>query len=300
MFRFRRRDLFCHVPSGIMPPMNEGLPIRELLIIAGRGSYPLTLARSARAQGVEKLAAIGFKGETDASLGDLVDAMKWVRLGQLDPTLAAMRELGIPNAVMAGQIKPTHLFNLRFDTRLLSLLAGLKERNAHSIYGAICEEIRKQGVELLPASRFMESAMPVAGCLTARAPDEREEEDIRLGVHVAKTTSSLEIGQTVVIKEGTILAVEAFEGTDETILRAGKLGGAGGVVVKTAKQGHDMRFDIPVIGLRTMKSLKKAAASVLAVEAGRTILLDREALIEEADRLGISLVVRAMCDQEQE
>jgi hypothetical protein len=190
--------------------------------------------------------------------------------------------------VMAGQIRPTRLFHVRPDARALAILRSLKTKNAHTIFGALADELKTVGVDMLPAYCFMETEMPAAGLLGSRNPDEREQADILLGAKVAKVTSGLEIGQTVVIKDGTILAVEGFEGTDATILRAGKLGGAGSVVVKVAKRGHDMRFDIPIIGMRTFKSLKKAGASCLAVEARRTILLEREKLAAEADRLGIA------------
>jgi DUF1009 family protein len=170
------------------------------------------------------------------------------------------------------------------------LLRRLPERNAHTIFGALAEELAGVGVELLPASSFMEQHLAPEGVLTARRPDDREQADIELGFRVAEATSSLDIGQTVVVKQGTILAVEAFEGTDETILRAGRLGGKGAVVVKTAKPGHDMRFDIPVVGDRTLRNLAKAGVSVLACQAGRTILLDRDAVVARADRTNISLV----------
>lgn len=259
-------------------------PPNSLSIIAGRGAYPLVLARSARLQGVTRLCAVAFKGETEPEIGRLVDQVTWIHLGQLGALLDALRGFGVPHAVMAGQIKPTHLFSLRMDGPMLKLLGRLKERNAHSIFGAIGDELRAIGVDLQPASLFMESTMPAAGLLSARPPSPEEVQDIELGLHVAKSTSGLDIGQTVVIKRGTILAVEAFEGTDAAILRAGELGGEGAVVVKVAKRGHDMRFDIPVIGEHTFKTLKKARAAVLAVEAGRTILLEREKLVAEADR----------------
>jgi hypothetical protein len=143
---------------------------------------------------------------------------------------------------------------------------------------------------MLPAYLFMESAMPEPGPLAGAPLSDREQQDVDLGLEVAKTTSGLEIGQTVVIKEGTILAVEAFEGTDRAIMRAGKLGGKGNVVVKVAKQGHDMRFDIPVVGMRTLKSLKKARTAVLALEAHRTILLERERVLAQAERQGLKVV----------
>lgn len=263
-------------------------PTPEALgIIAGKGAYPRVLAQSARLQGVQRLFAVAFKGETDRELERHVDEVKWLHIGQLGALLEAFRASGVRQAVMAGQITPTHLFRVRLDRTMIDLLSRLEQRNAETIFGAVGEELAKVGVELRPASLFMESTMPPPGLLSRRAPTREEEADIALGLQVAKTTSGLDIGQTVVLKRGTILAVEAFEGTDATILRAGDLGGAGAVVVKVAKCGHDMRFDIPVVGEHTMKVLRKAGVAVLAVEAGRTILLERERLVAEANRRGL-------------
>jgi len=200
---------------------------------------------------------------------------------------------------MAGQIKPTHLFHLRLDKDMLALLRGLPRKNAHTVFGAICDKLTDMGVTLKPACLFMESAMPTAGCLTTRPPDDRELADMRLGLKVAKTTSGLEIGQTVLIKDGTILAVEAFEGTDETIRRAGRLSGPGAVLVKVAKQGHDMRFDIPVIGMKTLKSVRKAGISAIALEALRTILLERDKVLKEADRLDLAIMAIDLDETDQ-
>lgn len=275
----------------MMRTMSEMPPVEmpeTLGVIAGRGSYPWQLARSAHAQGVKRVVAFAFRRETEWAIEKQADEVVWLHLGSLGALLDAVKAKGVTRLVMAGQIKPTRLFSLRLDAKALSILRTLKTRNAHTIFGAIADELRAIGAELLPASRFMETEMPAAGVLGRRAPDGREQADIRLGAKAAKVTSGLEIGQTVVVKEGTILAVEGFEGTDETILRAGRLGGAGAVVVKVAKLGHDMRFDIPIIGLRTFRMLKKAKISCLAVEARRTILLEREKLVAEADRLGIA------------
>ena len=269
----------------------SSIPMPETLgVIAGLGSYPWQLARSAHAQGVKRVVAFAFKGETERVIAKHADDVVWMHLGSLQALLDAVQAKGVTKLVMAGQIKPTRLFNLRLDAKALAVLRTLKVRNAHTIFGAIGDELRAIGAELLPAYCFMETEMPAAGTLGRRAPDEREAADIRLGAKVAKITSGLEIGQTVVVKEGTVLAVEGFEGTDETILRAGRLGGPGAVVVKVAKLGHDMRFDIPIVGLRTFKMLKKAKISCLAVEAKRTILLERDKLAAEADRLGIAFV----------
>lgn len=271
--------------------MNQQQP-DKLGMIAGRGVYPRLLAESARKQGVSYLFAVAFKKETDPVIERVADDVSWLNIGQLDAMFTALKESGVKQVVMAGQITPTHLFRVRPDRRMLGLLSRLRLRNAETIFGAIADELKAIGIELLPAYLFMESAMPEPGQQGRRAATAQEQQDMDLGFKVAKVTSGLEIGQTVVVKQGTILAVEAFEGTDETLLRAGKLGGPGAVVVKVAKQGHDMRFDIPVIGMQTMKVLKKIRATVLAVEANRTILLEREKIIEQADRIGLCLCAR--------
>lgn len=264
--------------------------ITEIGLLAGKGDYPLQLARSARAQGVKRIFAIAFRHETDRAIVKVADEVKWLYLGQFGAVRDALRSHNIRVAVMAGQITPTHLFSLRFDRFTLDVLARLKQRNAHTIYGAACDELKAVGIELLPASLFMEKAMPEPGLIAGRMPTEAEMTDIRFGLDVAKITSGIEIGQTVVVKDGTILAVEAFEGTDETILRAGRLSKGGAVVVKVAKKGHDMRFDIPIVGLRTLKMLRKSGATVLAVEAGRTIILEHDKVVAEANRQGLCLI----------
>jgi DUF1009 family protein len=274
----------------------ERSAVESLGIIAGRGVYPLLLAESARQQGVRRLHAVAFRGETDRGIERRADQVAWIHLGQLGAMLDAIARSGVRDWVMAGQITPTHLFRVRPDGRLIQLLRRLRARNAETIFGAVSEELAAVGVCVLPASSFMEAHMPGAGLLTRRAPSEEEASDIRIGFGAALATSGLDIGQTVVVKQGTILAVEAFEGTDETILRAGRLGGEGSVVVKLAKRGHDMRFDIPVVGLHTLKVLRKARAGVLAFEAGRCIVLGREAVVEEADRRGLCLTALAPRD----
>ena len=209
---------------------NIGLPT-QLGLIAGRGAYPLLLAESARKQGVQRLFVVAFKKETDPAIARLADEAHWLNFGQLEAMLEAFRRAGITQAVMAGQITPANLFRLRPDRRALKILASLPARNAHTIFGAVSAELQTAGVKLLPAYLFMEHAMPEPGRLSARAPNEREQRDIELGLRVAKAVSGLEIGQTVAVKEGVILAVEAFEGTDATLLRAGELGGPGLVAV---------------------------------------------------------------------
>lgn len=281
--------------------MNDTTPshpagIDHLLLIAGRGVYPIELARRAREAGVRKIDALCFKGETDRALSPHVDQMTWVNVGSLGAFLEAARTFSARDAVMVGQIRPTNLFRVRLDDPMRRLLASIPIRNAETLFGAAGAELGRLGITLRPASLFMEAAMPAAGQLSERAPTEQEARDLELGARVAKRVSGLDIGQTVVVKTGTLLAVEAFEGTDQAILRAARLGGPGAVVVKAAKRGHDMRFDIPVIGLHTFQTLRKARISALGVEAGRTILLQREELIQQARRLSIAFVALAMPD----
>lgn len=262
----------------------------HLLLIAGKGAYPLLLAESARHQGVKKISTIAFKHETSWRIGNYVDETHWLYIGQLQKFLDTVAQTGARCAVMAGQITPTNLFSLRMDKPMWQLLSRLRQRNAHTIFGAVADELKAIGVELLPAHLFMEKHLATPGTLGTTEPTPEQWEDIKFGFQVAQTTSSLEIGQTVVIKNGTILAVEAFEGTDATIRRAGKLGGPGAVIVKVAKVGHDMRFDIPVIGTKTLKNLAKIRAGALAMEAGRAIILEKDKVIAAANKHGISLV----------
>ena len=277
----------------MMPVMSSLSPVEipaALGLIAGGGSYPWQLARSARAQGVRRVVAFAFKGHTERVIQKYADETIWLRMGQVEVLKEAIRNADVRQMVMAGRIRPTVLFHLRPDARALAILNSLPTKNAHTLFGALAEELKGVGVDFLPACAFMETEMAAAGPLASRVPTPREAADIQLGAQVAKVTSGLDIGQTVVIKNGTVLAVEGFEGTDETIRRAGRLGGAGAVVVKVAKRGHDMRFDIPVIGPQTFRVLKKARISCLAVEAGRTILLEREKLAAAADRLGLAFL----------
>ena len=270
-------------------PDHTDIP-RTLAIIAGKGAYPRLLAGSARDQGVQEILVVAFRGETDRTVADKADRMLWFRPGQLGEAFEALRHAGVHHAVMAGQITPAHLFHTRLDGFTLDILKQLRRRNAQTIFGAMAERLAEVEIHLLPASRFMESHLASAGLLSKREPSESESRDIELGLRAARTTSELDIGQTVAVKEGTILAVEAFEGTDRTIRRAARLGGTGIVAVKAAKPDHDMRFDIPVIGTRTIRLLEKIGAAALAVEAGRCILLEKEKIVELADRADLVLV----------
>jgi DUF1009 family protein len=259
-------------------------------IIAGSGVYPLLLADAARAAGVKRIVAIAFTGETDAVLAERVDEIGWIRVGQLGKLLAYFKSSGIGAAIMAGQIAPQNLFHLMPDVRALVLLAKLKHRNAESIFGAIADELAAIGVTLLPATSFLQDHITPEGLIAGRALSRRQQEDVRYGLTVAKEISQLDIGQTVVVKGGTVLAVEAFDGSNEAIRRGGALGGKNGVVIKVSKPNQDMRFDVPVIGSETIRVAAEVRIAVIATEARRTLLLDRKAVIEAAGRAGISLV----------
>jgi DUF1009 family protein len=262
----------------------------SLIIIAGRHTYPALLAKAARAAGVQRIVVLGFKGETGRGILPLADEVVWANLGAMKPFLDKLEAAGIPQCVMAGQIAPSNLFHLRYDRLAREMMASLESKNAHTIFGAIADAIEGRGIKVLPGNSFMECHTPAPGTLSRRTPTEREQADIELGLKLVKGTSEFEIGQTVAIKDGIIIAVEAFEGTNHTIRRAGRIGKAGTVIVKVPKEGHDMRFDIPVVGTKTFKMMKKAKVSCLAVEAGKTILLDKDKLIAMADQLGMAFV----------
>ncbi|MEN7974013.1 MAG: UDP-2,3-diacylglucosamine diphosphatase LpxI, partial [Verrucomicrobiota bacterium] len=262
----------------------------SLIIIAGRHAYPSMLATAARNAGVKRIVVLGFKGETSREMAALADEIHWMHLGNMRAFLDKLASTGIKQCVMVGQIAPHNLFTLRMDRLALEMYRALEARNAHTIFGAIVSEIEKLGIEVLPGNSFMECYTPEAGQLSSRAPTERERADIELGLRLVKGTSEFEIGQTVAIKDGIVIAVEAFEGTNQTIRRAGKVGKAGTVIVKVPKEGHDMRFDIPVVGTKTFRMMKKAKVSCIAVEAGKTILLEKDRLIALADQYGIAFV----------
>lgn len=261
-------------------------------IIAGNRTLPLILATEARKQGVKKLIAVAFEGETDPSLAQCVDEIEWLRVGQLGKMIKAFTDRGVRQCVMVGQIAPKNLFDLRPDLRAMTTLMRLKERNAHTVFGAIAEELKKDGVELIEATPWLREYMPVEGHIAGPKPSKEQQQDIDFGLRIAKEVSRLDVGQTVVVKNGTVLAVEAHEGTDVCIRRGGEHAGpeGGAVVVKVAKPKHDMRFDIPCIGPTTVETCRQARVACLAIEAGKTLLLEKSALIEATQRAKICLV----------
>ena len=262
-------------------------------IIAGNGVYPRLLADSARKAGVKRIVAAAFTGETDPSLDQHVDLVQWMRVGQLSRLLKFFREQGIRAGIMAGQIAPKNLFDLRPDWKALLMLARLKERNAESIFAAIGAELRKIDVELLPATSFLENYLAPAGLICGPQLTRREEQDVDLGWKTAKEIARMDVGQSVVVKNGTVLAVEGLEGTNEAIRRGGKLAREDAVVVKVAKPNQDMRFDVPVIGVETIRVASEAKVRVIALEANKALLLEHDAIVDFAERVGISIVARS-------
>ncbi len=258
-------------------------------LIAGNGLYPATFAQAARKAGVAKLAAAAFQDETDPVLEKLVDALEWMRVGQLGKMIRFFKGQGISRAVMVGQIAPKNLFDLRPDVRTLKMLASLKEKNAESIFGAIGKELAKEGIELIPATTFLDDLLPGAGPVFGPKLGEKELEDAAYGFRIAKEVSRLDIGQTVVVKNGTVLAVEAFEGTNEALKRGGTLGRGKAMMVKVSKPNQDLRFDVPVVGPQTIETAAEAGVAAIVVEAKSTLLLGKEEIERLCNEKKVSL-----------
>jgi DUF1009 family protein len=267
---------YLYPETDIFPPVSKTPD--KLGIIAGNRSLPLVLAKEARAAGVQQLVAAAFENETDPALTDLVDTIEWLRVGQLSKLIGVFKSRNISQCVMVGQIAPKNLFDLRPDLRAVKLLASINTKNAHSIFGAIADELNKEGITLIEATPWLEPAMPKTGFCLGPGPSNNQLADIEFGHTIAKEISRLEIGQTVIVKNGTVLAVEGFEGTDDCLKRGGQLAGkdGGAIAVKVAKAHHDLRFDIPCLGSRTLETCASAGISAIAFDAGSTLLLDRE------------------------
>lgn len=262
----------------------------NLLIVAGSGTYPACVAAGARKAGVKHISILAIRGMTSRATVALADEVVWFGVGEVGGIFDWIAQHRFTGGIMAGQITPLALFRTSFDVLARSWLKTLPVKNAHTIFGKIVGEMEKIGLPVLPASCFMDDHIPGAGVLTRRAPDEREMRDITFGHRVARDICGMDIGQTLLVKDGMILAVEAFEGTNQAIRRGGKLGGKGAVVIKVAKAGHDMRFDIPVIGEASISTLRKAGVSALAFQAGRLVLLERQKVIAAADKLNIAVI----------
>lgn len=262
----------------------------KLVVIAGSGSYPRLLIEGAKRAGVACMDCVAVKGSTERATWKAADHVHWITLGGIAEGIRWCGETGYQGAFLAGQVNPLSLFRGRFDDEVKRWLAELPVKSAHTIFGKLSEKFADAGVPVLPASCFMDDHIPGAGRLTARGLTESEAKDVEHAMRVADDVGAHDVGQTVVVKSGMVLSVEAFEGTNAAIRRGGKLGGKGSVVFKAARRGHDMRFDIPVVGLKTLKTMKRAGATALAFQAGRLVMLDREAVVRYADDHGIAIV----------
>jgi DUF1009 family protein len=231
-----------------------------------------------------------FLNETKPEIEKLVDAIEWFRVGQLGKMIAFFKKQQIQQVVMVGQIAPKNLFDLRPDLRLLMMLARIKQRNAETLFGGIADELAKDGVSLLPATTFLESLMPAAGHVMGPQIKKRRWEDAQYGFNIAKESSRLDVGQTVVVKNGTVLAVEAFEGTNEAVKRGGAIGRGGATMVKVSKPNQDMRFDVPVIGPDTIRNAALAGVDLIALEAGKTLLLGFDEIERECQTSKITII----------
>ena len=257
-------------------------------LIAGNGIFPMLLARSFMRDPANRIVAVGFKGDTAPELAQHVTHFKWVGVGQLGRIISVFSEHQVSEAVMAGQITPTRLFEkVKFDLKGLALLAKLRDKKADTIFGAVADELEKSGIQLIDSTRYLADQLARSGAMTRKKPNRSQKEDIEFGRHIAKELGRLDVGQTIVVKSKSVVAVEALEGTNATIVRGGEVGKAGTIVVKSAKPGQDMRFDVPVVGTKTIDAMVQARAECLAVETGKTLLLDYDAVIEYADSKGV-------------
>jgi len=259
-------------------------------LIAGNGRFPFLVLEGARSQGIE-MAVIALKEEASPELEQVAKRLHWVSLGELSKAIELMQREGVKQAVMAGQVKHNKIFSaIRPDWKLAKLLFSLPRKNTDSLIGAVAKAFEEEGIQLVDSTLFLKPLLPEAGVLTRRAPNEHEAADMEYGLVVARRLAGMDIGQTVVIADRACLAVEAMEGTDETIARAARFAnGKPMVVVKVSKPLQDMRFDVPVVGLPTVKGMGEAGATALAIDASRTLLFDRIRLIETADAAGIAI-----------
>jgi DUF1009 family protein len=267
----------------------------KLGLIAGNGRFPFLVLDAARAQGHD-VTVVAVNGEAFAELETHARAqgapLHWVSLGHLGTCLRILTEAGATKVVMAGQVKHTKIFSVIPDLTMLSVIRRLRARNTDAVIAAVVEVMREHGLELLDSTAFLAPLLARTGVLTRRAPTEAEQADLDFGYRMADVIAGVDIGQTICVRDQAVVAVEAMEGTDETIRRAGRLARGRFGVVKVAKPRQDMRFDVPVAGIATIQVMKEAGATVLSVDAGKTLLVDGDAIIHAADAAGIAVVGR--------
>ena len=267
-------------------------------LIAGNGRFPFLVLDAARSLGYE-VTIIALKEEASSAIEEAAArepraALHWISIGQLGAFLQILKDAGLTQAVMAGQVKHIKIFGgFVPDLTAMSLLSRVKAMNTDALIAAVADLMREHGVELINSTAFLEPLLAGAGQLSQRAPNEAERKSLEFGYRMADAIAGLDIGQTIAVKHQAVVAVEAMEGTDETIGRAGHLAGDGVIIVKVAKPNQDMRFDVPVVGLATMQAMRVAGATVLSLDAGRTLIFDREAFFASANEAGIAVIGRA-------
>jgi hypothetical protein len=273
-----------HVPSAI-PAESSGWGL-----IAGNGRFPFLVLEAARSQGID-MAVLALREEASPELERMASRLHWVSIGELSRALELLHQEGVTRAVMAGQVKHKQIFSsIRPDWRLAKLLFSLPFKNTDSLIGAVAGVLKGEGIELVDSTAFLKPLVPDAGVLTRRAPNAREAADMAYGRTIARAIAALDLGQTVVVRDGACVAIEAMEGTDETIQRAARIAaGSPLVVVKVSKPRQDMRFDVPVVGLATVEVMRTCGVTALAIDAGRTLLFDRPRLVEAADAAGVAI-----------
>lgn len=260
-------------------------------LIAGNGQFPFLFARAARDQGYRSVAA-GIVGDTSPFLYLSVDKFQYFKVGELKRLFKYFRENSVTQVIMAGQVKQDNLFNpaVQLDEEFQALSDALRDRKADTIFAAVADRLNKEGMTLLDSTFLLKKYLAPRGTLTKRGPTESELKDIEFGLKIAKLVGGIDIGQTVVVKEKAIVAIEAMEGTDKAIIRGGKIARTGAVVIKTSKPKQDNRFDVPVIGPRTVQTMASVKAGCLAIEAGKTLIIDREKTVSLANQAGICLL----------
>lgn len=265
--------------------------MEKIGLIAGNRKFPIIFSQAAKKKGCY-LVAVAIKRDTSPSLRKYVDKIYWLGLNEFRRLSEVFKSEGVTKVVMAGQISPRRLFSreVRKDKDLQELLSGIKDKKAETIFRAVAEKLRSFGLEVIDSTTFIEEFLPKEGLLTKRPLSSNESADISFGLGLAKKVAYLDIGQTIAVKGKAVVAVEALEGTDNLIRRAGRIAGKGFVMVKVSKPGQDMRFDIPVIGLNTVKNLIRAGASCLAIEEGKTLFIDREESVNLANRKGLAII----------
>jgi DUF1009 family protein len=260
---------------------------KPLGLIAGNGRFPFLVAQAARRRG-RRVVAIAVREEAAAELQSEVDEFHWAGLGQLGRCISLLKAAGVSEAVMAGQVQHRRIFSgIVPDFRLLGLLARLATKNTDSLIGAVADVLAQEGIVLVSSTTLLQDELAGPGAMTGRRPSPEQEKDIAYGERIARAIAGLDLGQTVVVKSQATVALEAMEGTDEVIRRAGRLAGRGATVVKVSKPNQDMRFDVPVVGPGTIAALLEAGAEALAVDAGKTLLIDKAALLRQAEAAGI-------------